>query len=59
MHVLGSPTVEDLKKGIRMGIKNSPVTIEDVVLAEKIFGQDVGILKGKSTRTKPAPEVQN
>ena len=59
LHQLGSPTVEDLKKAIRLGIKNSPVSIEDVILAEKIFGPDVGSLKGKTTRTKTAPPVQN
>ena len=41
------------------GIRNCPVTLEDIAIAEKIFGQDVGSLKGKSTRTKPAPPVQN
>ena len=59
LHALGSPTVADLKKAIKIGIKNSPVTFEDVIIAEKIFGQDVGSLKGKSTRTKPAQPVQN
>ena len=47
------------RQAIRIGIKNSPVTIEDVIIAEKIFGQDVGSLRGKSTRTKPTPPVQN
>ena len=36
-------------------IKNCPVTEEDVVIAEKVFGKDISALKGKSTRTKPVP----
>eukprot|EP00529_Nitzschia_sp_RCC80_P034701 CAMPEP_0113456038 /NCGR_PEP_ID=MMETSP0014_2-20120614/8681_1 /TAXON_ID=2857 /ORGANISM="Nitzschia sp." /LENGTH=124 /DNA_ID=CAMNT_0000347479 /DNA_START=647 /DNA_END=1021 /DNA_ORIENTATION=- /assembly_acc=CAM_ASM_000159 len=59
LHALGSPSVEDLKKAIRIGIKNSPVSIADVVIAEKIFGPDVGSLKGKTTRSKVPPPVQN
>ena len=35
-----------------MIIKNCPVTIEDVNIAEKIFGADIGTMKGKTTRKK-------
>ena len=57
---LGSPTVADLKAIIRMNcIKNNPITIEDVNIAEKVFGPDIGSLKGKSTRRKPIPVVQD
>jgi hypothetical protein len=53
-HSLGTPSINDLKAVIRMNcIKNNPVTISDVNLAEKIFGPDIGSLKGKSTRKKP------
>ena len=38
-------------------IKNCPVTIEDVNIAEKIYGPDIGMLKGKITRQKPVPVV--
>jgi hypothetical protein len=34
-------------------IKNNPVTISDVHLAEQIFGLDIGALKGKLTWKKP------
>ena len=36
-------------------IKNCPVTEEDVVIAEKIFGKDIAALKGKTTCTSPIP----
>jgi hypothetical protein len=55
-HILGCPTVENFKAILRQNIiKNCPVTIEDVVTAEKIFGPDIGSFKGKSTRSKPIP----
>ena len=35
--------------------KALPVTVEDVKIAEHIFGPDMSSLKGKSTRRKPKP----
>ena len=50
------PTVENFKVLLRMNtIQNCPVTIEDVKIAEHIFGPDMLSLKGKSTRRKPKP----
>lgn len=50
-HILGCPTVENFNHIIRQNIiKNCPVTIDDV----KIFGPDIGALKGKTTRSRPA-----
>ena len=40
-------------------IKNNPVTIEDVKIAEKVFGPDVATLKGKSTRPKPRQMIND
>jgi hypothetical protein len=58
-HAIGTPNAEDFKKIIRMNaIRNCPVTIDDILIAEKVFGPDIGTLKGKSTRQKPAPIVQ-
>ena len=57
---LGTPTPEDFKAMIRMNlIKNSKVTTEDINLAQKAFGPDVGALKGKTTRKAPTPAFSN
>ena len=40
-------------------IANNPVTVNGVVLAEKIFGPDIGQRKGKSTRRTPIPVVED
>jgi hypothetical protein len=34
-------------------INNCPVTIDDIAVAEDIFGPDIHALKGKTVRTKP------
>ncbi len=59
-HALGTPSINDFKSIIRMNtINNNPVVTEDIVLAEKIFGPDIGCLKGKTTRKKPLPVVED
>ena len=41
-HILGAPAVENFKKILKQNIiKNSPVTIEHVNMAEHIFRKDV------------------
>jgi hypothetical protein len=40
-------------------IKNNLVTTEDVYIAKKIFGPDISSLKGKTTRRKPVPVVDD
>ena len=55
-HNIGTPTVTNFKALLRSNaIKDCPVTVEDVNIAEKIFGPDISSLKGKSTRRKPKP----
>ena len=42
LHVLGCPTIPDLKAIIQSNaINNCPVTIDDINMAEKIFGKDI------------------
>eukprot|EP00980_Cylindrotheca_fusiformis_P016549 scaffold4962_cov112-Cylindrotheca_fusiformis.AAC.3 len=40
-------------------VKNCPITIEDVKLAEKIFGPDISTIKGKSTRPRPQAVIDD
>ncbi len=49
--MIGRPSTKDFIKIIEMNLlPNCPVTREDVIIAEKIFGPDVGSLKGKTVR---------
>jgi hypothetical protein len=59
-HAMGTPSIPDLLAMIRMNlVKDCPITTEDVRLAEKIFGPDVGTIKGKTVRRTPAPVVKD
>ena len=40
-------------------IIGNPVTTDDIIMAEQIFGTDIGRIKGKTTRRKPAPVVDD
>ena len=53
-HAVGCPTLENFKSILNQNIiQNCPVTVEDVNIAESIFGPDMGTLKGKTVRRKP------
>ena len=57
---MGCPTVTNFKHILRQQlIKNCPVTLDNIDQAEKIFGLDMGTLKGKSTQKKPTPVKHN
>ena len=59
-NIIGNPSLNDFKAIIKMnGIKNCPITLEDIDIAEKIFGKDIHILKGKAVRTKPIPVIND
>jgi hypothetical protein len=59
-HALGTPSINDFKAMMRMNsITKNPITTEDIQIAEKIFGGDIGSIKGKRTHCKPAPVVND
>jgi hypothetical protein len=59
-HAMGSPLIPDLMAILCMNlVKDNPIRIEDIKLAKDIFGPDVATLKGKTTRRKPLPVVEN
>jgi hypothetical protein len=59
-HALGTPSLSDFKAILRMNaISNNPVTLDDIKIAEQIFGPDIGQLKGKITRQQPMPVVSD
>ena len=59
-HNIGTPSIADFKAIIRMNaISNCPITIEDINIAEHIYGKDIGSLKGKTVRSKPVPVIRD
>ena len=50
-YMVGAPTLRNLNMTIRQNIiQNLSVTVEDIDIAEKIFGTDVSTLKVRTTR---------
>ena len=59
-HAIGKPLVNDFKMIVTSNmIRNLSINMDDIKIAENIFGPDVGALKGKTTRQKPAPVVSD
>ena len=53
-HALGAPTVVNFKHMINSNaIRNCPVTVKDIEIAERVYGPDIGTLKGRTVRKKP------
>ena len=51
---IGCPSINDFRMMIKNGlINNCPITIEDINIAQDIFGKNVHLLKGKTTRRTP------
>jgi hypothetical protein len=52
--VLGHPSQHDFKAMVAGGmILNCPITVADVIRAEKIYGPSIAALKGKTVRRSP------
>ena len=59
-HAIGTPSINDFKAVLRMNtVSNIPVTTEDINVVERIFGPDIGALKGKTTRRKPVQVIDD
>ena len=59
-YMVGFPTLQKLKMMIRQNIiQNFPVTVEDIKIADKIFGSDVSSLKGITTIQRPKVVVDD
>jgi hypothetical protein len=55
-HIIGRPSTKTFLSIVdRNLLPNCPVTRADIIAAERIFGPDVGSLKGKTVRRTPAP----
>lgn len=55
-HMLGRPSERIFKHMIKHNlIRNTTVTCDDITRASKIYGPDLGCLKGKTTRQAPTP----
>ena len=59
-HELVAPTLGNFKGFVKMGgVQNCPIRIEDINIAQNIFGPDMATLKGKSTCKKPKPALED
>ena len=54
------PSMKDYKTIIQMnGIKNCPVTVDNIKMSQKIYKRNIHVLKGKSVHTKPKVVVKD
>jgi len=52
--IMGRPSKADFLKMIKKGkVLDNPVRMEDFSNAEKIYGKDLGVVKGKTVRIRP------
>ncbi len=60
LHNLCYCLLKDFKAAITMNhIKYCPITVKDIDNSEKIFGVDIPSMKGKVTRQKPIPVMED
>ena len=60
MHSTGCSSPHDFKHRVQSNMtKNNPTTMKDIEIAESIFEKDVETLKGKTTKQKAAPAVED
>ena len=53
---MGYPSIPDAIDMVKSGsILECPVTVQDIIRAQEIFGPDIAVLKGKTTRKKSKP----
>ena len=53
-HMMGYPSVDDFRTAIKYKyVEDCLVTLEDIEVAEDIFGKDIHTLKGKTVRKAP------
>ena len=56
LHNLGFPSIKAFRKGVSDNqFENCPITLQDISMADKLWGKDVPSLKGKSARVRPHP----
>ena len=52
--IMGRPPKEDFEKMlVKQSMSRCPYSVQDAWIADKIYGKDLGVLKGRTTRTKP------
>jgi hypothetical protein len=52
--IMGRPSKADFLQMIKKGLLlENPVQMEDFINAERVYGKDLGVLKGKTVRIKP------
>ena len=52
--MVGRPSLKDFKNMVRSNlIRNCPLTVADIVIAETLFGPDIGSIRGKTVRRAP------
>ena len=58
--MMGHPSDRDFAAMVRMNsLMNNPVTSADLTAASRIYGRDLGAVRGKTKRTQPNPAVAN